>query len=301
LVEPFLERILGAQIAIDNVPGAGGRVGALALSRARPDGRTLGILNGSGFLWERNQQLGAALDLARDFTVLARVAARQQVILASSAANARTLEDLVALARRRSIVMGITSADSSNFASLAALTALLDLPAEYVAGYPGSREIILGLLRGDCDITSVDIETFMQMPDLSRAYPLLQITPERLPDPRIGTVPHLSGPQGLVSTRPDLFAGNLERTRPIAEAIVAYLELGRLVAGPGGMPPPIRECLQQAVASALTDTGFIDAARRASRSIDFMAGADVTRALPALTAAVKPIAAVTDAAARRIR
>ena len=301
LAEPFLERVLGAQIAIDNVPGAGGRIGALALSRARPDGRTLGILNGSSLLWERTPQPGAAPDLARDFTVLARVAGRQQVILASAAVNAGTLEDLVALARRRSIVAGITSADSSNFATLAALAALLGIPIEYVAGYPGSREVILGLLRGDCDITSVDIETFMQMPDLSRARPLLQITPERSPDPRIASVPHLAGAAGLISTRPDLFAGDPARAHPIAHAIAEYLAFGRLIAGPGGMTPPIRECLNQATAMALTDPGFIDAARRAGRSVDFMAGADVTRELPAVMAAVRPIASVTAVAARRIR
>ena len=53
LAEPFIEKALGAQIVIDNVRGAGGRVGALMLSRSRPDGRTLGILNGSAFLWDR--------------------------------------------------------------------------------------------------------------------------------------------------------------------------------------------------------------------------------------------------------
>lgn len=301
LAEPFLEKTLGAQIAIDNVPGAGGRIGALALSRARPDGRTLGILNGSSFLWERNPQLGGTPDLARDFTVLARIAGRQQVLLASAAAAVRTLDDLVALSRRRAIVAGITAADSSSFATLAAVTALLGMPAEYVSGYPGSREVILGLLRGDCDITSVDIETFVQIPDLSRALPLLQITPERSPDPRIATVPHLAGPTGLISTRPELFDGNPGEARQVAEAIAAYLAFGRLIAGPGGMTPSLRDCLDRAVGTALGDPAFVEATRRAGRSTDFMAGAEVTRELPVVMAAVRPIASVTAVAARRIR
>ncbi len=301
LAQPFLEGTLGARIAIDNVPGAGGRLGALALARARPDGQTLGILNGSSFLWERNPQLGTTTDLARDFTVLARIAGRQQVLLASATTGVRSLDDLVRLASRRAIVAGITAADSSSFATLAAVTTLLGLPAEYVSGYPGSREVILGLLRGDCDITSVDIETFVQIPDLSRATPLLQITPERSPDPRIAVVPHLAGPTGLISTRPGLFVGNPAEARAVVEAVTVYLSFGRLIAGPAGIASPLGDCLHRAIGVALSDPGFVDAARRAGRSTDFLAGADVVRGLPAALAAVRPIAPLTAAAARRIR
>jgi len=300
LAEPFLERALGVQIAIDNVPGAGGRVGALALSRARPDGRTLGILNGSSFLWERNPEAGP-IDLSRDFTLLARIAGRQQVILASAASGARTVDDLVALARRRAIIAGITAAESSNFASVAALSSLLGLATEYVSGYPGSREVILGLMRGDSDVTSVDIETFIQVPDLTRVHPLLQITPERSPDPRISNVPHLAGPTGLISRRPELFAGDLDRARSLTTAIAAYLEFGRLIAGPGGMAAPLRDCLDQGIRTALSDAAFVSAAHRAGRSVDFVPGPELTRQLPALMAAVRPIAPIAAAAARRIR
>jgi tripartite-type tricarboxylate transporter receptor subunit TctC len=301
LAEPFMAKALGARIAIDNLPGAGGRVGALALSRARPDGRTLGILNGSAFLWDRNPAAGAAPDLRRDFTVLARVSQRQQVIIASAAAGVRDVSDLVALARRRPIVAAITAGDSANFATLAGVTDLLGIVTEYVAGYPGSREVILGLLRGDCDITAVDIETFMQIPDLARAHALLQITAEHSSDRRLGDVPHLAGPTGLITLRPQLFAGEPRRARSLVAAIAAYLEFGRLFAGPGGMATPLRDCLDEGVHSALTDPGFASAARRAGRPIDVMAGADVRRAIPALMDAVRPIAPVAAAAARRIR
>ncbi|CAN5875959.1 hypothetical protein BH23GEM9_BH23GEM9_08010 [soil metagenome] len=301
LAEPFIARELGARIAIDNVPGAGGRVGALALSRARPDGRTLGILNGSGFLWERNAAAGAAPDLLRDFTVLARVAGRQQVLVANAATGVRDVADLVALSRRRSIVAAITAGDSANFATLAAVTDLLGIATEYVAGYPGSREVILGLLRGDCDITSVDIETFMQIPDLARTHALLQITPERSPDQRISAVPHLAGPTGLITLRPELFAGDPARARSLVTAIAAYLEFGRLFAGPASMATSLRDCLEAGIHSALNDPGFASAARRAGRSIDVVAGANVRRSIPAVMEAVRPIAPVAAAAARRIR
>lgn len=301
LAEPFIEHALGAEIAIDNVPGAGGRVGALMLSRARPDGRTLGILNGSGFLWNRDPDAGATPDLARDFTVLARVAHRQQVLIASAASGVEDVRDLVALARRRPIVAGVTAPDSSNFASLAAIGDLLGVTIEFIAGYPGSIEVALGLQRGDFDITSLDVESFLQssMPDDAR--PLLQITPERSPDPRITEVPHLAGPTGLLAVEPDLFADNPERSRALTAAIVTYLEMGRLFAGPRGMPEELRDCVERGIQAALLDPGFEAAARRAGRTIDFIPGSQVRPGIPAAREAVRPMIPVADAAARRIR
>ncbi|HEX9562884.1 MAG TPA: tripartite tricarboxylate transporter substrate-binding protein [Gemmatimonadaceae bacterium] len=301
LAEPFIEAALGAQIVIDNVPGAGGRVGALMLSRSRPDGRTLGILNGSGFLWDRAPGLNPTADLARDFTVLARVCRRQQVIIAGARAGVESIYDLIALARRRPLVAGITAIDSSNFASLAAVTDLLGWRTEFVAGYPGTTEVILGLQRGDCDITSLDIETFIEAPALQTARPVLQITPERSPDQRIAAVPHLTGPTGLITVEPELFAGEPSRAHALAAAITAYLEFGRLFAGPAGMAQELRDCVESGIHRALRDPGFAAAARRAGRSIDVMPGAEVRRQLPAAMAAVLPIAPVAAAAARSIR
>jgi tripartite-type tricarboxylate transporter receptor subunit TctC len=301
LAEPFIEDELGAEIAIDNVPGAGGRVGALMLSRARPDGRTLGILNGSGFLWDREPGASSMPHLSRDFTVLARVSRRQQVVMASPASGLDSVQDLVALSRRRPIVAGITAPDSSNFASLAAVSDLLGVATEFIAGYPGSTEVALGLHRGDCDITSLDVESFLQTSMLVGVRALLQMTPERSPDPRIADVPHLAGASGLISTAPQLFAGDPVRARAIAGAIVAYLEIGRLFAGPGGMQPELRDCVELGMRQALLDPGFAAAARRAGRSIDYLPGEEIRSGVPAAMEAVRPMAPVVAAAARRIR
>jgi tripartite-type tricarboxylate transporter receptor subunit TctC len=301
LVEPFAEKALGAQIAIDNMPGAGGLVGALTISRARPDGRTLGILNGSGLLWNRNPGAERNPDLADDFMLLARISQRQQVIVSHAAAGPTTLDDLLALSRRRSVVAGITAPNSSNFASLAATGDLLGLPTEYVPGYPGSRELILGLLRGDFDITCLDIESFLDLPDMDGIAPLMQITPGGSADPRIADVQHLIGPGGIVSRRPELFAADPTHVRSLTNAMSAYLGFGRLIAGPRGMAAELRDCLEQGIHTALTDPGFAAAARRAGRSIDIAPGGAVRRALPAVAEAVRAMEPVTAAAARTIR
>jgi putative tricarboxylic transport membrane protein len=301
LAEPFIEKALGVQIAIDNVPGAAGLVAATTLARARPDGRTLGILNGSAFLWNRNPDARSTPDLARDFTVLARVSRRQQVIVAGAKAGLRSVDDLAALAKRRPVIVGVTAPDSANFATLAAVTDLLGVRTEFVSGYPGSRELLLGLLRGDFEITSLDIESYIDVPGLESTHALLQITPERSPDPRLSSTPNLAGAAGLVTTRPDLFPGDAEHVRSVTTAITAYLEFGRLFAGPPGMTPALRDCVESRIHVALTDPGFAAAARRAGRSIDVSTGEEVRRNLAGAVRAVRPIEQVTAAAVRRIR
>jgi hypothetical protein len=139
------------------------------------------------------------------------------------------------------------------------------------------------------------------VPDLERIHPLLQITPERSPDSRIAAVPHLAGTTGLITKRPELFIGDVQRARELVAAIAVYLELGRLFAGPGRMSEELRACLEQGVVAALRDPGFVSAAQRAGRSVDVVTGADVRRGIPAAMAAVKPIEPVATAAARRIR
>src|SRR4051794_3105839 len=46
LLAPHLSQVLGADVAVQNVSGAGGLVGAKAIRDAAPDGRTIGVING---------------------------------------------------------------------------------------------------------------------------------------------------------------------------------------------------------------------------------------------------------------
>lgn len=47
IIAPPLAEILGRPVVVEPRPGAGGNIGTLALSRAQPDGHTIGLLTGS--------------------------------------------------------------------------------------------------------------------------------------------------------------------------------------------------------------------------------------------------------------
>src|SRR6478672_7362851 len=50
MIQPFYQEKLGANVVVENMPGAGGTVCANTLSKSKPDGLTLGFFNAPGLL-----------------------------------------------------------------------------------------------------------------------------------------------------------------------------------------------------------------------------------------------------------
>jgi tripartite-type tricarboxylate transporter receptor subunit TctC len=97
-----LASLLGQPIVIDNRPGASGNIGAELVARAQPDGYTL--LFGNEFL-STNPAVFKSLryDSVRDFAPVARVASSASVIAVHPSVPAKTLKELVALARTKTL------------------------------------------------------------------------------------------------------------------------------------------------------------------------------------------------------
>lgn len=99
----FGERIapaLGQPVVIDNRPGANGMLGADAVAKAAPDGYTLLVANNS---LTANLALYRKLpyDPFRDFAPVAMGATSPNMILTHPALPAKTVADLIALARAK--------------------------------------------------------------------------------------------------------------------------------------------------------------------------------------------------------
>ena len=100
LLEPYVSRSLGQPLVIENRAGAGGIVGTELLLRAEPDGYTLLALDSTFCI---NPGLFPTLpyDSARDFAPVTILANAPVVLLAHPSVPARTLPELIALAKAR--------------------------------------------------------------------------------------------------------------------------------------------------------------------------------------------------------
>src|SRR5690349_10990778 len=100
LVSQHLSAGLGQQIVVDNRPGAGGNVGADIVAKAPPDGYT--VLLGSSFL-AVNAFLYAQtpFDALADFVPVSSVAINPLLLVVHPSVPAKSVAELVALAKAR--------------------------------------------------------------------------------------------------------------------------------------------------------------------------------------------------------
>ena len=97
LAAPMSE-LLGKQVVVEGRPGAGGTTAAGLVARAEPDGYTL-FLMASGHATSPALYRSLEYDPVRDFTMITLVASNPFVVAAAANFSARTITDLVRMAK----------------------------------------------------------------------------------------------------------------------------------------------------------------------------------------------------------
>src|SRR4051812_25650078 len=117
LFAPNLSEALGQQVVVDNRSGAGGTVAAVTLARADPDGYTIAIMaNGELAISPNLRKL--PYDPVRDFTPVSRIGVNQLVLVIHPAVQAKSVGDLVALAKAKPGTVNFASAGNGSTAHL---------------------------------------------------------------------------------------------------------------------------------------------------------------------------------------
>lgn len=118
MVGEKLNRAWGQPVLVENRPGAGGNVASEFTARAAPDGYTLALVANShvtnGALYS-----GLKYDVIKDFTPITQVAYYSLVLVAHPSVAARTLKDVIALARQHPGKLTFSSAGSGTPTHLA--------------------------------------------------------------------------------------------------------------------------------------------------------------------------------------
>ncbi len=146
---PSLSEAMGRAVIVENRGGAAGNIGAAQVARAAPDGLTLVMANNSHtinpFLY-RN----VGYDMARGFEPISLVGTSPLIVVVPANVPARSIEDLVALARARpgGLNFGSPGAGTPGHLAAALFNGLMGLNAVHVP-YQGSGPTTIALLQGE--------------------------------------------------------------------------------------------------------------------------------------------------------
>ena len=145
---------LGQQVVVENRGGAGGVVGTELAARAAPDGYTLVV--GSVGTHAVNQSLYARLpyNVLRDFTAIARLSDSPNVLAVHPSLPARSVQDLIALARAKPAQVNYASAGAGTSTHLAAVLfeTLAQVQLVHVA-YKGGGPAVIDVVSGQVPVT----------------------------------------------------------------------------------------------------------------------------------------------------
>jgi tripartite-type tricarboxylate transporter receptor subunit TctC len=99
LLADKLTDVLGKPVIVENVTGAGGNIAADRVAKAAPDGYTIGVLAGSNIVVNGSLYRKLPYDPLKDLPPVAQVYGYPNVLVVNNDVAARSVAELVALAR----------------------------------------------------------------------------------------------------------------------------------------------------------------------------------------------------------
>jgi tripartite-type tricarboxylate transporter receptor subunit TctC len=153
IVAEKLSHALGQQVVVDNRGGGGGLIGTRAVQKAAPDGHTL-LLGHTGTI-SINPSLYAnsGFDPRKDFTAIGLIASMPVVLIANPSFPAKTITDVITLARKDAGKLNIgTSAVGTGGYMAAELFKSMTGTQVNLIPYKGTAPVMNDLLGGHVPI-----------------------------------------------------------------------------------------------------------------------------------------------------
>jgi tripartite-type tricarboxylate transporter receptor subunit TctC len=259
LLAPYLEEQTGATIAVQNQPGAGGLLALNNLLTAEPDGTAIAIMNGVGAGGSSIAGAEGAQFSLRDFTYIGRVVSEPPLIVTSGTGPYQTFD---AVRAARDFRWGSTGPGAEDYVTASLLTAVFDIDAEIVTGFPGSGETELAVLQGDIDGMSGNPGSRRQAVEERTQTPVLRMGEEppawlTVDVPWVRDVPMTAEQRALI------------------DAHLALIEIGRPLVGPPGMDEAVTGCWREAMAAVMTHPDLLASAQQQERELAFLSGQEL--------------------------
>lgn len=158
-IEPFLEKELGADIVIENRPGASGEIAYTALSKAKPDGYTFSYINTPGYL---SMQVQRKLSYdPKSIKPIARLVDDPAAVVVPASSNIKTLKDFVEAAKAKpgSVSFGSSGVGTDDHLSIILLGAATGAKFTHIP-FGGSGETRTAILGAQITGGGINISEF---------------------------------------------------------------------------------------------------------------------------------------------
>jgi tripartite-type tricarboxylate transporter receptor subunit TctC len=144
---------LGTQVVVDNRVGASGNIGADAIAKAAPDGYTIGVVTNSTHALAVTLNPSLPYDPLKDFTPVTMIANTSYVLVLYPGLPAKTVPELIALAKSKPGALNYGSAGPASLAHLAgALFATQSNIQMTHVPYKSSAQSVIDIISGRLDM-----------------------------------------------------------------------------------------------------------------------------------------------------
>lgn len=277
LLAPYIEKQLGCTIVVDNVTGAGGNVGRNKVWNAKPDGLTLGFTSGTGMVYSQiSGAEGVSYDVTK-ITWLSRVLGEPSVLVVPAKGQYQTIDAMMKAGKP--VKFAVSGVGDDDFFGVGIEGKALGIDFLPVTGYNGTKEAQLAVVTGEVDAFQTSVSTMLPMIKDGSVKPIMVIYPSRVPD-----LPDV--PTALEVAKDKADAVKLLQTPANLMAI------SRIFFAPPGMADDVRQALEDAIALAMKDPDLVSKAKSAGRPLDYMSGADASKAVSAAMAQASTITPV---------
>jgi tripartite-type tricarboxylate transporter receptor subunit TctC len=260
LIAPYLAKVLGTTVVVENVPGAGGLLALNKLYVAPPDGLQISLSQGTmAAVAQLAGDRAARFDLPK-FSYLATVGAPPGLWLVGPDSPIREVQQAIDAKKKW---RWASAGGTSGLGIGAAFTCeALNLDCHVVQGYKGSADAGLAVTRGEMDALYVPESSANHFVKAKQNWALATISRAK---------------SQFFKDRPTVFeATKIDPDRLWAMDFLANLEgTGRLLMAPPGIPPARLAYLQAAVKETLHIPQLIAEGEKMERLIEYL-GPDAT-------------------------
>lgn len=279
LIARYLPKYLpGARTVVRNVPGAGHIVGANTIYASKPDGLTIGMFN-TGLIYDQLlKRDGVLFDLTK-FSWIGKAADDTRALMLSKTAGFRNIDDF--LKSKGPIKFAAAGVGSAAYNDTKILADALHLNVQIVPGFTGN-EGEMSMLRKEIVAEVGTAESMEDFVKQGHGFFALAIS---------GDPSALPGVPRAAQYVKD------ERGKRLLALINALSEIGRLTAGPPGIPANVLNEERQAYDAVMKDPQFLAEAKKLNLDIHPAAGPQVATAIRgALNQPPETVAALKAAA-----